>query len=78
MLKRFICSNCGYLGRSKSFTKGSILLELVLWLCLILPGFIYSLWRLSSRYKACPMCKAPNMLPLNSPRGRELANGGII
>lgn len=67
-----ICGNCGFVGESKSITKGSILIEAVLWLCFIIPGIIYSLWRLSSRYQACPKCQAPNMIPLNSPRGKKL------
>lgn len=68
----FICSNCGYLGWPKKITKGSFLIELVLWICFIIPGLIYSLWRLASRYKACPQCKAPNMIPENTPRGQKL------
>jgi len=73
MAKKFICSNCEYLGQAKSFTKGSFFLEVALWLCFLLPGFIYSVWRMTSRYKACPKCKMPNMLPLDSPRGKKLA-----
>lgn len=69
---RFICSNCGYVGWPKKITKGSILIELVLWLCFIIPGVLYSLWRLSSRHKACPKCLAPNMVPENTPRGQKL------
>lgn len=72
MFKKSVCTNCGFMGKPKSFTKGSILIELFLWLCFLVPGLIYSLWRLTSRYKACPKCKAPNMIPINTPRGREL------
>lgn len=61
------CPNCGTIGAPKTITKGSILIEIVLWLAFLLPGLIYSIWRLSSRYQACPACKAPNMIPANSP-----------
>jgi len=61
------CPRCGTTGIPKSFTKGSFGMELLLWLCFILPGLLYSVWRLSSRYKGCPACKAPGMIPADSP-----------
>lgn len=68
-----VCRLCEYVGRPERITKGSILIEIVLWLFLILPGIIYSIWRLTSRYKACPMCGQESMIPLHSPAGRRLA-----
>jgi hypothetical protein len=67
-----ICPNCGYQGAPRSITKGSFLIELFLWLCFIIPGLLYSLWRVSSRTTGCPSCGASNMIPLSSPRGRQL------
>ena len=72
MARSEICPNCGYTGKAKSITKGSILIELVLWLFFIIPGLIYSLWRLTTRHPACPQCGATNMVPLDSPRGKKL------
>jgi len=73
MAAELICSNCGHLGDEKQVTKGSLGIEILLWLCFLIPGLIYSLWRLSSRYSACAHCKAPNLVPVDSPRGRQLA-----
>lgn len=70
---RFICPACGTRGEPKSVTKGSIWIELVLWLCFLIPGLIYSIWRLSSRVKGCRVCGATPMIPANTPRGRALA-----
>ena len=67
-----ICSNCGYVGQAKKITKGSILIEIVLWLCFLIPGLIYSIWRLTSKHLACPKCGAQNLVPLDSPRGKKL------
>ncbi len=67
-----ICPNCGYLGDAKTITKGSLLLEIVLWLCMILPGLIYSIWRRTSRPSVCPSCGATQMIPSHSPRGKQL------
>lgn len=64
------CPNCGAVEIPKSITRGSFLLELVLWLCFLVPGFIYSIWRLTSRYEGCPVCEQAGMVPLDSPRAR--------
>ena len=67
------CPNCGTVGAPKTITKGSFLIEFILWLAFLIPGLIYSIWRLSSRYQACPACKAPNMIPTNSPLAVQVA-----
>ena len=72
MAKDCICPNCGHRGKPRTITKGSIWLEIPLWLLFILPGLLYSLWRLSSRHKACPQCGSGNMVPVTTPRGRQL------
>ena len=70
--KPLICSSCGSIVQPMQLTRGSILIEIVLWLCFIIPGLIYSLWRLSSRQSACPRCKSDQLVPLDSPRGLKL------
>jgi hypothetical protein len=70
--KEMLCSNCGYKGKSKTYVKGSAAVEILLWLMFIIPGLIYTAWRSSSRYKACPKCKQPNMLPLDSPVAQKM------
>ena len=70
--KSFVCGNCGFVGKPKSKVKGSIILEILRWLFCILPGVIYSLWRMTTRYKACPSCGAPNMIPADSPKGKKI------
>lgn len=69
-----ICANCGYAGEMMQITKGSTLIELILWCCIFIPGLIYSIWRLNTRHDGCPQCGSTNFVPLNSPRGKKLAN----
>lgn len=68
-----ICQNCGSRGEPKTITKGSIGMEIILWICFLIPGLIYSIWRLTSKYKGCPSCGQPNMINVNTPNGRLLA-----
>ena len=71
-LGSMVCPACGTRGFPQIKTRGSLGIEIVLWLCLIVPGLIYSLWRLTTRYDACPACQQPGMIPVESPRGKKL------
>lgn len=73
MAKKFICSNCGNQGPGTAHTRGSIFIEIILWLCFLIPGFIYSIWRLTTRTSVCKVCKSHDLVPLDTPRGRKLA-----
>lgn len=68
----FICAKCGAVGGAKTYTKGTILVELFLWIFFIVPGLIYSLWRLCTRSKGCYLCGATDILPVNSPVGQKM------
>lgn len=51
------CPVCWYTGKPKKETPGSIRIELVLWLLLLVPGIIYSVWRLAATKTCkCPKC----------------------
>jgi hypothetical protein len=67
----FICESCGTLATPTTITKGSLGLEFLLWCFCLLPGMIYSAWRLSSRCRGCPSCGG-KMLKVDSPRGKLL------
>ena len=55
------CASCHY-RTSKPLTKGSGWIELILWLCCIIPGVIYSIWRRSGPSN-CPICKNNTLVP---------------
>jgi hypothetical protein len=67
-----ICPSCGTRGEPKQATQGSTGIELVLWICFIVPGLIYSFWRLSSSHPVCPSCGRPGMIAIATPRGQQL------
>ena len=66
-----VCAQCGGTG-TESHTKGSFLIELVLWLFMCVPGLIYSIWRLTTRGQVCTACKSDRLVPANSPVGQGL------
>lgn len=66
-----VCLACGHVGRPERITKGSIWIELILWLSFFVPGLIYSIWRLTTRHDACPACKQTSLIPVDSPMGRK-------
>jgi len=69
---QFVCTSCEFVGQQAKLVKGSILIEFVLWVFFILPGLIYSFWRLTSKQLVCPKCKHPTMIPVDSPMGQKL------
>lgn len=67
-----LCTQCLTVGKPVTDVKGSILMEIVLWLCFLIPGLIYSMWRLTTKTKVCKQCKSPDMIPEDSPRAKKL------
>ena len=67
-----ICLQCGSVGNTKGFMKGSVLTELFLWLFFLLTGLIYSVWRHSTVAQVCSKCGSSNVIPLDSPVARNL------
>lgn len=72
MSRDMVCKACGHVGPAKKNTPGSFILEVVLWLCFLLPGIIYSIWRVAKRYSGCEACGSADVLPVDTPLGRKL------
>jgi hypothetical protein len=41
-----VCPNCSHYAKVLPVNRGSLLIEIVLWLTFIIPGLLYSIWRL--------------------------------
>lgn len=65
-----VCPNCGFIGKGKM--KGSIFVELFLFMMLIIPWILYWLWRGSQKKTVCPKCGSKEMVPVTTPRGKKL------
>lgn len=68
----WVCLRCETADRPYRRTKGSILIEIVLWLCFIVPGLIYSIWRLTTKDDVCRSCGSTEIVPIDSPAGRKV------
>jgi len=58
-MQEIVCRKCHYSGEQRLDNRGSTTLEVILWLCLILPGYLYSRWRDRSLRPVCPECGSP-------------------
>lgn len=65
------CTNCGYEGEPKISTPGSCLMELILWLFFLVPGVIYSFWRLGNKKPVCPKCGWEYPIKTEDPKEQE-------
>ena len=66
-----LCTTCGTVRKPKTSTPGSFVIEVILWLCFLIPGLIYSIWRISSRKKLCAVCGSGALVPPDSPVARK-------
>jgi hypothetical protein len=71
-LPKSVCTMCGHVGRPVTTTKGSFIIEILMYFLFIIPGLIYTIWRATTRYRACPACKNAAMIPASTPRGQQL------
>jgi hypothetical protein len=73
LLGPWICESCGRTApRPRAIKNGSPIIEIILWLAFILPGVIYSIWRITTVHSACIYCSG-KVIQTNSPRGISLA-----
>lgn len=69
---RWFCVQCEHFGTPKNYTNGAFAIEAILWLMFLVPGLIYTIWRLTTRYSGCPRCGAPHMIPAEAPRAQAV------
>lgn len=67
-----VCTTCEQIGRATPKLRGSGAIEVVLWLFLLVPGLIYSIWRRSSPPLVCGACGAETLVSGNSPKGARI------
>lgn len=70
--KRLLCTSCGTVSSISPKPQGSAFIELILWLCFLFPGLIYTIWRGSRMLTVCPVCKSREMIPPDSERGKQI------
>lgn len=69
---RLYCTSCGHEGKSTIRTRGSLVIEIILWLMFLVPGLIYTIWRHASRDRVCAACGAVTLIPPDSPAARKM------
>ncbi len=70
--QEYVCTTCWFVWNSKRIIKGSFWIELILWIIFFVPGIIYSIWRLTTRYSGCQKCKSSLIVPADTPKGQKL------
>ncbi len=58
----FYCMTCSRTTKNPQI-KGRGWIEFILWLCYIVPGLVYSIWRRSGNPSVCPLCERGTLIP---------------
>lgn len=80
------CARCGAVGAAVRHTRGSGVVEALLWLCglaawvlygwaALAPALLYGAWRVIRRRETCGACGSADVVPAATPRGRRIAAG---
>lgn len=67
-----ICKRCRKVGKPRLVTPGNSRKEIVLWICLILPGFVYSMWRSLGKFGVCAACNSDDIESAHTNFGKHL------
>ena len=70
---KMICRNCGVVSHGKMASRSNGWIFLILLFFMVIPAIIYAL-ATSKKFKVCPSCGSPDIVPVTSPVGRELCN----
>ena len=68
----YVCKSCGSRTYGRKKTQGSIGIEIILWCLMIVPGLIYSMWRVCSRKFVCHVCNHSDLIPSNTPLAQKI------
>lgn len=72
MPQEMLCTRCYREAKPKTHTPGSFIVELALYLLLVVPGLLYSGYRIANRHKVCRYCGSPELVDLSSPAAQEI------
>ena len=65
------CPSCGFDGKPKEITPGSLGVGILLLFLFVLPGLIYGIWQHAGRYYGCANCGSRNIIPSDSPLAKS-------
>lgn len=69
-----ICLHCETPCAPDYEKPGNLFFEIILWCMFLLPGVLYTYWRVDSAKPVCPSCRGATV-PVDSPRGKRLMRG---
>ena len=71
MSGQFVSTTCGVVGKPRVRNRGSSAIEIILYLFLIVPGLLYSFWRMGRKDRHCRSCGAATVIPADSPMAQR-------
>gem|GEM_PF-4856210 len=70
---KYICPRCGAVGnRPATICPGSSLVQILFFFLGLVPGIIYTMWRVAATYQGCGRCGSNILIHTKSPMGQRL------
>ena len=72
-MKQVLCLTCGMTGKPKKITKGYFFFEILLYFLFIIPGILYTMWRVFSKKEiVCRYCGSGKVMNPDSELAKKL------
>ena len=71
-MPKYVCTACCCTDKPIKYRRGRNKREILLWICFIVPGLLYTIWRNTSTILACPRCETTTMISTKTPHGQRL------
>lgn len=65
------CRDCGFVSEYERKGRGSLWVALLLLCFFVIPGVIYIVWNLATKYRVCGECGSSAIIPVASPEARR-------
>lgn len=65
-MNKMFCKECYEVAVPKTVTPGYFIIELVAWCFMVLPGLLYTMYRISNKKKVCAHCGSESVIKADS------------
>lgn len=70
--EEMVCRQCESVGTPEKEMPGNLAFGCALFFFFVVPGILYSIWRLTNKTNVCQFCGSEDLVPKHSPAGERI------